>query len=341
MTGESFHAFVADPSLLDKDSALLLKELNSRYPFFRASQLLLAKNLRDLQHIDQRKQLHRAAVYAADRALLQALLDGRHPLIPEMSAHKEAEKVTHTEVQPSLTRTAPAVPEPVEAERPEKQEMERAHVSGHEQAALPPTPAETEIPEPMEVVTETGETTDVPASNVDRHLDLIPEPVLYRVEDLLKEEPHSEKREEPPAPVSEPEPHALPFDQWLDRLSVQTPQPQSVDRVPQRSTIQNQQSTISRPSLKDNIALIEDFLSSLPKEGQGKRAEFFKPSRAAERSNTPDPEAVSETLANIYMQQGQFGSAAQAFDALAKRFPEKSSYFAARKMEAVQKSSDQ
>ena len=335
MTGDSFHAFVADPSLLDKDSVLLLKELNSRYPFFRASQLLLAKNLRDLQHIDQRRQLHLAAVYAADRALLQALLDGRHPNVSQPTEQSKVEAAPVVE-GPRLPST-PSVSQPISSfeKNAENEVIESASITEVEKTnSHPATVTINSTPLETQETGLSGESEEKTAT-VHHDIDLILEPVLYRVEDLLKEEPvPMGEPEQPSTEVEEPEPDALPFDQWLTRLSVQTPRQQSVETV-------QHQPTASRPDLKDNIALIEDFLSALPKEGQGKRAEFFKPSRAAERSNTPDPEAVSETLANIYMKQGQFGSAAQAFDALAKRFPEKSSYFAARKMEAVQKSSDQ
>jgi hypothetical protein len=342
MTGDSFHAFVADPSLLDKDSVLLLKELNSRYPFFRASQLLLAKNLRDLQHIDQRRQLHLAAVYAADRSLLQALLDGRHPAVSQPTEQSKVEAAPVVE-EPRLP-PAPSVSQPISSveKSAENEVIESASIKEVEKTNSHPAP-DTVNSAPLETKETglSGESEEKTAA-VHHDIDLVLEPVLYRVEDLLKEESVSVgEPEQPSTEVEEPEPDALPFDQWLTRLSVQTPRPLSVETVQHQSTIQNQQSTVSRPELKDNIALIEDFLSALPKEGQGKRAEFFKPSRAAERSNTPDPEAVSETLANIYMKQGQFESAAQAFDALAKRFPEKSSYFAARKSEALEKLTDQ
>jgi hypothetical protein len=340
MTGDSFHAFVADPSLLDKDSVVLLKELNSRYPFFRASQLLLAKNLRDLQHIDQRRQLHLAAVYAADRALLQALLDGRHPTVQRLTEPVKVDSLSVAETVP--LPPAPSVPEPDSAVENEMESKAVEHTNAPATEKTPPAPAEIEAALLQTEETELVEVSQEKSTATAPDINLILEPILYRVEDLLKVEPLTEvEPEQIGTKVEEPEPDTLPFDQWLTRLSVKTPKTHSIESVPQQPTVSNQQSTVSRPELKDNIALIEDFLSALPKEGQGKRAEFFKPSRAAERSNTPDPEAVSETLANIYMKQGQFESAANAFDALAKRFPEKSSYFAALKKEALQKSSDQ
>jgi len=304
MTGDSFHALVAAPSGLNRDSIALLQALGLRYPYFRSPRLLLAKNLKDANHIDQRKQLHLAAIYAADRSLLMDLMEGRHP--------KEAvvqKKIENEEIENGSVEEAVVQPIPIEVEETQDSVVpEQEEIAGTEK--LNEVLAETAKPE---------------ASHHALDLSLIPEPMLYRVEDLLLSEIATT---EPEAPA---EPDALPFDQWLARLS-------SSDTVP---TPTRPPSPVPRPSLKDNIALIEDFLSSQPKDGKSQRAEFFKPSKAAERSNTIDLTAISETLANIYEQQGQLELAAKAFDALALKYPDKSSYFAARKSEALRKSSAQ
>jgi len=303
MTGDSFHALVADPSGLNRDSIALLQELGSRYPYFRSPRLLLAKNLKDANHIDQRRQLHLAAIYAADRSLLMDLMEGRHP--------KKAapEKIENGEVENGAVAEVVVPPIPIEVEETQDSVVpEQEEIAGTE--TLTEVLAETAKPE-------------APHHALD--LSLIPEPMLYKVEDLLLSEIETT---EPEAPA---EPDALPFDQWLARLS-------SSDAAPATT---RPSSHVPRPSLKDNIALIEDFLAAQPKEGRSQRAEFFKPSRAAERSNTIDLTDISETLANIYEQQGQLELAAKAFDALALKYPDKSSYFAARKSEALRKSSAQ
>ncbi|MCF8258160.1 MAG: hypothetical protein K9J06_11435 [Flavobacteriales bacterium] len=307
MTGDSFHALVADPSGPDRDSIALLQELNRRYPYFRAPRLLLAKSLKDTDHIDQRRQLHLAAIYAADRSLLMDLMEGRLP--------KEVapEKIENGEIENGVVEAVVVQPASIEAE-----EALESVVSAQEENAG------------TETLTEVlAESAEPEASHHALDLSLIPEPVLYRVEDLLLNElapTESETKAE-----TAPEPDALPFDQWLARLG-------SSDAVPAST---RPLSPVPRPSLKDNIALIEDFLAAQPKDGRSQRAEFFRPSRAAERSNTMDMTSVSETLANIYEQQGQFEIAIKAFDALALKYPDKSSYFAARKLAALEKGQGQ
>lgn len=317
MTGDSFHALVADPSRLDAESLTLLQELSARYPYFRAPKLLLAKNLKDLNHIDQRRQLHLAAIYAADRALLLDLMEGKHPkrVAPERTENWEIE---NGQVEQVVEQPAP----------PE--------VEGESEPAVPET-EQMAVPEILaEESTEPATPKTIPSA-ID--LSLIPEPVLYRVEDLLlNEPPHSD-----PVPTEEPapEPDALPFDQWLARISSTVAAPQgSGPAIPQPYSTDEPMGR-PRPLPKDDFALIADFLAAQPKDGRTQRAEFFKATKAAERSNTIDLTAVSETLANIYEQQGQFELAAKAFEALAAKYPDKSSYFAARKSAALEKGKSQ
>jgi hypothetical protein len=76
-------------SVLDRDSLPQLQELVRRYPYFRSAQLLLAKNLKVENHIDQRRQLHLAAVYASDRKLLFGLIEGTHPPLKDVGGNSQ------------------------------------------------------------------------------------------------------------------------------------------------------------------------------------------------------------------------------------------------------------
>jgi hypothetical protein len=75
--------------------------------------------------------------------------------------------------------------------------------------------------------------------------------------------------------------------------------------------------------------LIEKFIETepriVPREG-----DFQESVMIAEKSNIPAMDFVTETLANIYLQQGNKGKAIKIFEKLSLTIPEKSSYFAAR-----------
>ncbi len=75
--------------------------------------------------------------------------------------------------------------------------------------------------------------------------------------------------------------------------------------------------------------LIDKFIEEQPSISRPK-AEFFDPVKVARHSTTEKDDLVSETLANIHAQQGNTKKAIEIYRRLSLKFPEKSSYFAAR-----------
>ncbi len=82
-----------------------------------------------------------------------------------------------------------------------------------------------------------------------------------------------------------------------------------------------------KPKLK-YAHLIDKFLADQPKIVPKK--EFFSPVNMARKSVEEDAEIVSETLANLYVQQGHYTKAIKAFEQLSLKFPKKNVYFSAR-----------
>lgn|SRR6185312_15835768 len=80
---------------------------------------------------------------------------------------------------------------------------------------------------------------------------------------------------------------------------------------------------------REKLDIINTFLENLPSISRP-RTEFFSPVKAARLSITENDEIVSETLAGIYLKQGNLQKAVKAYETLLEQFPEKKNIFAPR-----------
>lgn len=124
MTLDQFNTWLDDPATMNAESTQLLREVIKRYPYFTAAQIMLAKNLRSENHIDQLKQLQLAAVMSPDRKVLHDYLsDKKKPQIKpvlEKQVEEEMGSLVYEEVPPAdeppaeieLEETVEAVVEP-------------------------------------------------------------------------------------------------------------------------------------------------------------------------------------------------------------------------------------
>jgi hypothetical protein len=79
----------------------------------------------------------------------------------------------------------------------------------------------------------------------------------------------------------------------------------------------------------DKEAIIDKFIRDNPSISRSKAA-FFDPVKVAKSSQEEKEGLVSETLAQIHLQQGNIAKAIEIYRKLSLKFPEKSSYFAAQ-----------
>ena len=90
-------------------------------------------------------------------------------------------------------------------------------------------------------------------------------------------------------------------------------------------TVDVTEETIDKKTKKD---LIDQFIENEPSISRQKGT-FFNPVTAAKMSITDQENIISETLAQIYLDQGFIDKAISTYKKLSLKYPEKSTYFAA------------
>ncbi|MBP9151258.1 MAG: hypothetical protein KBF73_03155 [Flavobacteriales bacterium] len=123
MTQDQFYNWLENPSSMDAASILQLREVIQRYPYFQAAQMMLAKNLRKENHIDQLNQLQLAAVMVPDRKLFHDYLNDKRKVQPkvvelvEVEINEITEEALVEQKEPVLEIVSETKPEPIEIKR--------------------------------------------------------------------------------------------------------------------------------------------------------------------------------------------------------------------------------
>lgn len=287
----TFRRLITQPGQIRPTDTAELTELVQRYPWFALGHMLLAYNLEAVGHVARKEALARAALYAPDRKALHRLITRPTAQIAQPS------EVPLPEAQAIVPLPHPAQPEIV---------VDQTEV---EQALTPVIDDASEIKASREEIAESVPTFEPILYDLERELDHLP-----MLEPEVDHPTHEPERTGPALEEEPATPSALSFSSWLKATS----------------GVSNGQSVEAKAlSPKQQTAVIENFLAKLPTLEQNARAEFYSPEKAAKRSTDENALPVSETLARIYLNQGNTELAVRAFEHLALLHPEKKSYFAA------------
>jgi len=299
MRSEQFTDYFEAPERLDSESVTVFSEILREFPFCQPAQLLYLKSLQNDENIRFNRQLKIAAAYAGDRRILFDLLN-----IPK-DKPVEVETFMPVKEEPIFSAVQPA---PI-AQEPASVKEEKSGLVRQVEHFLP-------------IADDDLLLFDFPAYS-DDGLPEVPAqkraPDFFSTGDVEYGRPQNENRN----------------DQELLHEFLET-DPLSSRKKPSHGTrtlepigdFLNAGTKVVRKSPSDE--LIDRFI-------ENPDSKILRPDQAPVHEQDvslssvhEDDEFLTETLARIYVQQGYFLKAIQAYEKLSLKIPEKSVYFASQ-----------
>lgn len=302
---------VKDLSALHDVSVEALEAVVAKYPYFAMGHVLLLKKYQLTDPDQFNRYLPMAAIHVADRKRLHAFVEAEIPA-PSMAA-------------------SPTAPEPIQTEEPVEDAPQSAadellaYLDERKTTTPDQTPQVEEAAEPQ--VEEAAET---PQENPTVQNE---ESVAEQVE--IEDEPPVEVDSEPetaPSTIEATATETHTFSEWLQRYK-KPAAPKEEEAI---------ESTATPESLTDPAAAGEAFMAQqlksddLPNDnlitGNNPVApnEIEAVEGQAKKSVEMGDELVTETLAKIFVAQGNQAKALDTYEKLRLKYPEKSDYFAAQ-----------
>lgn len=346
MNRAQFISYLDSPDKISSADTILISEIVKNFPYFQSAHLLYAKGLHNQQSIHYNNQLKITAAYATDRKVLHSLItkqveeqeeinipleisaaiadkkieESVVKLVKETVEEKEIvpvfveEKVVEIIEIPEIVKTEEVVHEKIEKlvkqekdvqEEPNEKmvELEKEYISEIINAQV-----EIEVLQSQPIFeVELTVQPDIVDSNFVLNKPM--ETKTSEIDDLPKEL----------ISIDEEQPHS--FFEWLKVAEVKTAEDDRGEKVTKTSGKTEQQLSA--------MELVDKFIREEPKINKPK-AEFYNPVNMAKQSVAEDITFMSETLAKIYVMQGNYSKALNAYENLRLKYPEKRLYFAAQ-----------
>lgn len=354
MNKVQFISYVETPEKMSENESVLLSELLKNFPYFQTAHLLYAKSLHNINSIHYNNQLRLTAAYATDRKILHRLITKQQEI--------EVIKIPDTKIESEVE--VPSVTESLEEKKIEeavinliKEEVEEKNIQPKiieefiapeientssldstldEQPAVALDVTEKVIEEPkieslkeetLEIrdELETGYLNEIIDASVE--IEILSTPLIRPSEEKTEEKQETIESnfvlniQEPI--IEEKESiniDSLSFTDWLKHINTGTTINEETKEEAESENADNQLSPFE---------LIDKFIRDEPKLSRTK-TEFFSPVNMAKQSVAEDITFVSETLAKIYVLQGNYAKAIKAYENLRLKYPEKRLYFASQ-----------
>lgn len=275
-----------------------LGEIVRRFPYCQSGQLLYYLSLLRHNDLQQPGRLKLAAAYAGDRGMLRDLVSVVEHLHtreePKTAQSQTTEQLSH-EAEDGMTR------------KPGKPESEKQPPSATKPSSSEPVAGSPQAPIPG------------------------------------KQKPTSESEADAQEGLSFHQASGQEKEQSVDRADIESgaeqPEKQDQKTPPKHEKKGRKKAPASdKKSGKDDFkqsksVLIDQFIRNSPRITRN-QSDFYNPADYARKSEIDREDIVSETLAKIYFNQGNFGKAIAIYKKLILKVPEKSGYFA-RQIEKI------
>ncbi len=360
----TFISYLKDPNLVGSDSIVGLNEVVYDFPYFQSAQMLLTKSYHSSENLNFESSLKKTAAYAANRNKLHSLLFTtiKSPT-PEQVVIEQA-IVERTTVQQF------EAPEVVEKEiEPIKEEYISSLVANYqEEVPVEATIENSTIQETLgekEIEIAESDLTEEPVFELQDDKLRGEKPSILeedkfnidfsKIEEGKKDEYDSLENQILSAAISSSVllnvSGEIPD---IDSLVTEKIAPPPFEFVENRVIKEENNDIFNKNTSKDSHSFTgwlraidgpseelleteeEDEIFEGPTsnvaviETNREKTSFYSPVKMARLSVQEDDDLMTETLANIYADQGHLEKAIKAFEKLQLKYPEKSSYFASR-----------
>ena len=345
------HDAMKNPAKLDNFTMPEIEQLIREFPYFQIAHILLAINSKSVNHIRYSGRLKMAAAHAGDRGLLRHHIEGlsltSSAVIEDSDELPQAEVIhaRNTQIESISVVESPEVSttlldksvDPDQVDLADKIPSEKVNESG-DSAKSESGQSSVVSGEIDGLLAHLREILDhqQPVNEKDT---VEPEALVEADEKYADSQASADERLVPPATTQkidedvEDDFISFPDELLLEGLqyglyNIEDALKSDENAIPAKGADNMQDVGDDEPTAR-NKEIIDRFIEIEPRISKP-RTDFFNPADRARKSGLDREDIVSETLAKIYLQQGNSEKAIKIYQKLSLNYPEKSSFFAAQ-----------